>query len=238
MQQTTNVDPKEIEKFAALASRWWDPEGEFKPLHQINPLRVDFIQRQCDGVFGKKVLDIGCGGGLVTEALARDGANVTGIDLAEQSLQVAKLHALESKLTIDYQCVAAEDFAEQHAASFDVVTCLEMLEHVPDPASIIRAACQLVKPGGTLVVSTLNRNLKSWLLGIVAAEYILRWVPKGTHEHGKFIQPAELLKVTDEMGVHAKAMTGIHYLPWKGFYLDATNVDVNYIVALNKQGSQ
>lgn len=234
MQQSNNVDPKEIEKFGALASRWWDPDGEFKPLHQINPLRVDFIQRQCDGVFGKRVLDIGCGGGLVTEALAQVGAKVTGIDLAEQSLQVARLHALESKLDIDYQCIAAEDFAAQHAGEFDVVTCLEMLEHVPAPASIVEAAAKLVKPGGTLVFSTLNRNLKSWLLGIVAAEYVLRWVPKGTHEHGKFIQPAELLRVTDAVGASAKAITGIHYLPWRGFYLDDSNVDVNYIVALTK----
>lgn len=234
MQQSNNVDPKEIEKFGALASRWWDPDGEFKPLHQINPLRVDFIQRQCDGVFGKRVLDIGCGGGLVTEALAQAGAKVTGIDLAEQSLQVARLHALESKLDIDYQCIAAEDFAAQHAGEFDVVTCLEMLEHVPAPASIVEAAAKLVKPGGTLVFSTLNRNLKSWLLGIVAAEYVLRWVPKGTHEHGKFIQPAELLRVTDAVGASAKAITGIHYLPWRGFYLDDSNVDVNYIVALTK----
>lgn len=234
MQQSNNVDPKEIEKFGALASRWWDPDGEFKPLHQINPLRVDFIQRQSDGVFGKRVLDIGCGGGLVTEALAQAGAKVTGIDLAEQSLQVARLHALESKLDIDYQCIAAEDFAAQHAGEFDVVTCLEMLEHVPAPASIVEAAAKLVKPGGTLVFSTLNRNFKSWLLGIVAAEYVLRWVPKGTHEHGKFIQPAELLRVTDAVGASAKAITGIHYLPWRGFYLDDSNVDVNYIVALTK----
>ncbi|MGQ4275796.1 bifunctional 2-polyprenyl-6-hydroxyphenol methylase/3-demethylubiquinol 3-O-methyltransferase UbiG [Pseudidiomarina sp. E22-M8] len=234
MQQSTNVDPKEIEKFGALASRWWDPEGEFKPLHQINPLRVEFIQRQCGGVFGKQVLDIGCGGGLVTEALAREGAKVTGIDLAEQSLQVARLHALQSQLNVDYQCIAAEDFATQHAGEFDLVTCLEMLEHVPDPASIVEAAAKLVKPGGTLVFSTLNRNLKSWLLGIVAAEYILRWVPKGTHEHGKFIQPAELLRVTDAVGAKAQAITGIHYLPWRGFYLDDSNVDVNYIVALTK----
>ncbi|MFC0444932.1 bifunctional 2-polyprenyl-6-hydroxyphenol methylase/3-demethylubiquinol 3-O-methyltransferase UbiG [Pseudidiomarina halophila] len=234
MQQSNNVDPKEIEKFGALASRWWDPDGEFKPLHQINPLRVDFIQRQSDGVFGKRVLDIGCGGGLVTEALAQAGAKVTGIDLAEQSLQVARLHALESKLDIDYQCIAAEDFAAQHAGEFDVVTCLEMLEHVPAPASIVEAAAKLVKPGGTLVFSTLNRNFKSWLLGIVAAEYVLRWVPKGTHEHAKFIQPAELLRVTDAVGASAKAITGIHYLPWRGFYLDDSNVDVNYIVALSK----
>lgn len=232
MQQTNNVDPQEIEKFSALAARWWDPEGEFKPLHQINPLRLDFIQRQTAGVFGKQTLDIGCGGGLVTEELAKAGAKVTGIDLAEKSLKVARLHALESGLNIDYQCVAAETFAEQHAGQFDLVTCLEMLEHVPDPKSIVRAAAKCVKLGGTLVFSTLNRNFKSWLLGIVAAEYVLRWVPKGTHEHAKFIQPAELLQMTDAVGAKPLAITGIHYLPWRGFYLDHTNVDVNYIVAL------
>ena len=232
MQQTNNVDPQEIEKFSALAARWWDPEGEFKPLHQINPLRLDFIQRQADGVFGKQTLDIGCGGGLVTEELAKAGAVVTGIDLAEKSLKVARLHALESGLKIDYQCIAAEAFAEQHAGQFDLVTCLEMLEHVPDPESIVRAAAKCVKPGGTLVFSTLNRNFKSWLLGIVAAEYVLRWVPKGTHEHAKFIQPAELLQMTDAVGAKPLAITGIHYLPWRGFYLVHTNVDVNYIVAL------
>ncbi|MBY6062979.1 bifunctional 2-polyprenyl-6-hydroxyphenol methylase/3-demethylubiquinol 3-O-methyltransferase UbiG [Pseudidiomarina sediminum] len=237
MQQTDNVDPKEIEKFSALASRWWDPEGEFKPLHQINPLRVDFIQRQCDGVFGKRVVDIGCGGGLVAETLAKAGATVTGIDLAEQSLQVAKLHALESQVKVDYQCIAAETFAAEHAGQFDLVTCLEMLEHVPEPEKIVAAAAQLVKPGGTLVFSTLNRNVKSWLLGIVAAEYVLKWVPKGTHEHAKFIQPAELLAMTDKVGLQATAMTGIHYTPWRGFYLDESNVDVNYLVALKRPES-
>lgn len=229
-----NVDPNEIAKFSALASRWWDPEGEFKPLHAINPLRLDFIQHHCDGVFDLKVVDIGCGGGILTEGLARAGAQVTGIDLAEQSLEVARLHALESQLHIDYQCVAAETFAEQHPQQFDVVTCLEMLEHVPDPASIVQAATRLVKPGGTVVFSTLNRNLKSWLLGIVAAEYVLRWVPRGTHDHKRFIQPSELLRMTDAVGLEALSMTGLHYLPWRGFYLDNQNVDVNYIVALRK----
>lgn len=229
-----NVDPNEIAKFSALASRWWDPEGEFKPLHAINPLRLDFIQQHSDGVFDLDVLDIGCGGGILAEGLARAGARVTGIDLAEQSLEVARLHALESQLTIDYRCVAAENFAKQHPQQFDVVTCLEMLEHVPDPGSIVKAASQLVKPGGVVVFSTLNRNLKSWLLGIVAAEYVLRWVPRGTHDHKRFIQPAELLRMTDAVGLSAITMTGLHYLPWRGFYLDKQNVDVNYIVTLRK----
>jgi len=234
MTANSNVDPAEIEKFSAIASRWWDPEGEFKPLHLINPLRLDYILRHCDGVFGQKILDIGCGGGLLAEGLAKAGATVTGIDMAEQSLQVARLHALESQLSIDYQCIPAEQFAQEHAAQFDVVTCLEMLEHVPDPSAIVQAAADAVKPGGYVFFSTLNRNVKSWLLGIFAAEYVLGWVPKGTHQHQKFIQPAELLRMTDAAGLEAQAMTGMHYLPWRGFYLDNSNVDVNYIVCLHK----
>ncbi len=234
MTVNPNVDPIEIEKFSAIASRWWDPEGEFKPLHLINPLRLDYIAQHCDGVFGKTALDIGCGGGLVSEGLARAGANVTGIDLAEQALQVARLHALECNVAVDYQLIAAEQFAAQHPEQFDIVTCLEMLEHVPDPAAIVQAATAAVKPGGYVFFSTLNRNLKSWLLGIIAAEYVLGWVPKGTHQHQRFIQPAELLRMTDAVGLEAQAITGIHYLPWRGFYLDANNVDVNYIVCLRK----
>lgn len=234
MNPNSNVDPAEIEKFSAIASRWWDPEGEFKPLHLINPLRLDYILQHCNGVFEQQVLDIGCGGGLLAEGLARSGARVTGIDMAEQSLQVARLHALESKLDIAYEFVPAEQFAAEHPEQFDVVTCLEMLEHVPDPAAIVKAAAQAVKPGGYVFFSTLNRNAKSWLLGIVAAEYVLGWVPKGTHEHAKFIQPAELLRMTDAVKLEAEAMTGMHYLPWRGFYLDDNNVDVNYIVCLRK----
>lgn len=234
MKANSNVDPAEIEKFSAIASRWWDPEGEFKPLHLINPLRLDYILQHCDGVHGHKVLDIGCGGGLLAEGLARAGGQVTGIDLAEQSLQVARLHALESKLNIDYACISAEQFAAEHAEQFDVVTCLEMLEHVPDPSAIVQAAADATKPGGYVFFSTLNRNVKSWLLGIVAAEYVLGWVPKGTHQHDKFIQPSELLRMTDAAGLEAFAITGMHYLPWRGFYLDNNNVDVNYIVCLRK----
>ncbi|EKE86928.1 bifunctional 2-polyprenyl-6-hydroxyphenol methylase/3-demethylubiquinol 3-O-methyltransferase UbiG [Idiomarina xiamenensis] len=229
-----NVDSHEIDKFSAIASRWWDPDGEFKPLHQINPLRLDYIERQCQGVFGKRLLDVGCGGGLVAEGLAKRGANVTGIDMAKAALQVAKLHALEQQVEVDYQLMAAETFAEQHAAQFDVVTCLEMLEHVPDPSSVIRACAKLLKPGGRLFLSTLNRTPKSWLLGIVAAEYVLRWVPTGTHDHHKFIRPAELLAMTDACQLRANDMTGMHYLPWRGFFFSSRNVDVNYIVSLEK----
>ena len=232
--KANNVDPQEIEKFSAIASRWWDSEGEFKPLHLINPLRLDFIQQQCDGVYGLRALDIGCGGGILSEALAKAGADVTGIDLADAALQVARLHALESGVKVDYQLISAEQFAAQHPEQFDLVTCLEMLEHVPDPAAVVKAAAQALKPGGTMIISTLNRNLKSWLLGIVAAEYIVRWVPKGTHQHDKFIQPSELLRMTDAAGLQAVTMTGLHYLPWRGFYLDNHNIDVNYLVSLCK----
>lgn len=234
-EHTNNVDPKEIEKFSAIASRWWDTEGEFAPLHKINPLRTQFIQEQSHGLFGKKVLDVGCGGGLLAEAMAKHKADVTAIDLAQDSLQVAKLHALESGLTIDYQCIAVEQLAQQQAGQFDVVTCLEMLEHVPDPQAIVAACGQLLKPGGVAIFSTLNRNPKSWLLGIVAAEYILQWVPKGTHQHQRFIKPSELLRWTDAAGLHAKAMNGLTYAPWGGFALHPTDVDVNYIVALEKR---
>lgn len=229
-----NVDPAEIDKFSAIASRWWDTEGEFKPLHKINPLRLDFIERQVDGLFGKSVIDVGCGGGLLTEGMASRGANVEGIDLAEQSLEVARLHALESQLDIDYHCIAVEDFAEQHPGHYDIVTCLEMLEHVPDPESIVRAVARLVKPGGHVFFSTLNRNLKSWLLGIVAAEHVLQWVPKGTHNHQRFIKPSELLAMTDRYGLQAQSINGIVYHPLQGFKLSPYDVDVNYIVALSK----
>lgn len=237
MPITDNVDRSEIEKFSALASRWWDLQGEFKPLHQINPLRLDFIQRQLQGVYGLRGLDIGCGGGILTEALAQAGAQMTGIDLAEASIEVARLHALEQQLSIDYQTISAEAFAANHAAQFDFVTCMEMLEHVPDPAAIIAAAASSLKPGGWLLVSTLNRNYKAWLLGIVAAEYVLQWVPKGTHQLDKFIQPAELLRMTDAVALEARAMTGLHYLPWRGFFLSDRNVDVNYLIALQKRAS-
>ncbi|EAQ32399.1 bifunctional 2-polyprenyl-6-hydroxyphenol methylase/3-demethylubiquinol 3-O-methyltransferase UbiG [Idiomarina baltica] len=231
---SNNVDEKEIEKFSALASRWWDTEGEFKPLHQINPLRLTFIEQQVGGLFNKHVVDVGCGGGLLTEGMASRGARVTGIDLAHDSLEVARLHALESQLSIDYQQVSAENFAAENSAQFDVVTCLEMLEHVPDPAAIVSAVCEMVKPGGYAIFSTLNRNVKSWLLGIVAAEHVLRWVPKGTHQHQRFIKPSELLRMTDAHGLQAMKMNGIVYKPLQGFMLDEHDVDVNYIVALHK----
>lgn len=226
-----NVDAQEIDKFSAVASRWWDPEGEFKPLHLINPLRVNYIETHSDGLFGKRVLDVGCGGGLLSEAMAKLGAQVSAIDMSAEALDVARLHALDAGVQVDYQQSTAEQFAEQHAGEFDVVTCLEMLEHVPDPEAVIAACARLVKPGGELFFSTLNRNLKARLLGVIAAEYILRWVPKGTHDHHKFIKPSELLDMAERHGVHALDMTGLHYNPLsREFFLSNRNVDVNYIV--------
>ncbi|RUO44448.1 bifunctional 3-demethylubiquinol 3-O-methyltransferase/2-polyprenyl-6-hydroxyphenol methylase [Aliidiomarina taiwanensis] len=232
MSQPMNVDPAEIEKFNAMASRWWDPEGDFKPLHKINPLRVQFIDQHAGGLAGKKVLDVGCGGGLLTEAMARAGAEVTGIDMSPDALSVARLHALESELSIDYQQITAEAFAAEHAQQFDVVTCLEMLEHVPNPAAVIAACASLVKPGGRVVFSTLNRTLKAKLFGVYIAEYVLQWLPKGTHDASKFIRPSELIRSAESAGLQAKATTGIHYNPLtSGFFLSDRNLDVNYLVA-------
>jgi 2-polyprenyl-6-hydroxyphenyl methylase/3-demethylubiquinone-9 3-methyltransferase len=226
-----NVDSQEIEKFSSLASKWWDLEGEFKPLHQINPLRVGYIEEKVDGVFGKRILDVGCGGGILAEALAAKGATVTGLDMAFDSLEVAKLHGLESGIKVDYVLSTTEEFAQQHPASFDIVTCMEMLEHVPDPASIVEACAKLVKPGGHVIFSTLNRNPKSWLMAILAAEYILNLVPKGTHQHDKFIKPSELLKAIESTNLIAKDITGLHLNPLKqDYYLSNKNVDVNYFV--------
>jgi len=229
-----NVDLEEIAKFSALASRWWDPEGEFKPLHQINPVRLSFIEQHANGLFGKNILDVGCGGGLLSEAMAERGAKVTGIDLAEESLKIARLHALESEVSVDYQCVAVENHAADHKGQYDAVTCLEMLEHVPDPASIVKACAEAVKPGGLVFFSTLNRNVKSWLLGILAAEHILGWVPKGTHQHQRFIKPSELFRMTDEAGLDEVDINGLIFHPLKGFTLSNTDIDVNYITVLQK----
>ena len=227
----TNVDQQEINKFSELASRWWDPEGEFKPLHLINPLRLDFINQHCSGLFEKNVIDIGCGGGILAESMARAGATVTGLDMAEASLEVAKLHGLESGIKVDYVCSTAEDYAQENAGKFDVVTCMEMLEHVPDPSSVVKACASLVKPGGHVFFSTLNRNLKSYLMGIVGAEYVLKLVPKGTHDHSKFIKPSELMTMTDQAGLLPRDMTGLHMDPIsQGFYLSSNNVDVNYLL--------
>lgn len=230
-----NVDQQEISKFSELASRWWDLDGEFKPLHDINPLRLSYIISQCNGVTGKTVLDIGCGGGILAEALAQRNATVTGIDLAEASLEVAKLHGLESGVNVTYECISAEAKAQEAKAEFDVVTCLEMLEHVPDPASIVKAAAECVKPGGYVFFSTLNRNPKSYLMAILGAEYVLNMVPKGTHEYDKFIKPSELMRMIDKTDLTIMDATGLHFNPLtRDYYLSNTNIDVNYIVACQK----
>ncbi len=235
MSSTQNVDQTEIDKFTQIAERWWDPEGEFKPLHTINPLRLSFIETESDGLFGKKILDVGCGGGILAESLAQRGADVTGIDMAEASLEIAQLHGLESGIKVAYHCTSAEAFAAEHAGSFDVVTCMEMLEHVPDPASVIKACTDLVKPGGKVFFSTLNRNVKSYLLGIVAAEYVLQWVPKGTHQYQRFMKPSELMKIADHAGLIPRSTTGIHYDPFnQQFLLSNKNIDVNYIIHCEK----
>jgi 2-polyprenyl-6-hydroxyphenyl methylase / 3-demethylubiquinone-9 3-methyltransferase len=230
MLYEANVDPAEIDKFQAIASRWWDPQSEFAPLHEINPLRVAYIERQVGNLEGLEVLDIGCGGGILAEGLARKGARVTGIDMAEMSLEVARLHLHESGLDIDYRLVAAEDFAAANEARFDLVTCLEMLEHVPDPASIVAAAVRALKPGGRIVLSTLNRNPKSFALAIVGAEYLLRLLPRGTHEYRRFIRPSELATALRAGGLRPLDITGMTYNPLTRRYALGRDTDVNYLM--------
>lgn len=229
-----NVDAGEIGRFAALASRWWDPRGEMAPLHQINPLRLRYIENACGGLKGKNALDVGCGGGILTEALAAKGATASGIDLAEASLEVAKLHGLESKIHAEYRLVSAEDFAAEKPASFDLVCCLEMLEHVPDPASIVTACAALTKPGGTLVFSTINRNPKAYALAVLGAEYILGLVPRGTHDYGKFIRPSELDGWARDAGLESVELKGMRYNPLLKSASLSGDVDVNYFLHCRK----
>ena len=234
MNAATNVDHTEVNKFEQLASRWWDQNSEFKPLHQINPLRLDYIDQRV-GLSGKKVIDVGCGGGILSESMAARGAEVTGIDMGEAPLEVARLHLLETGLQVDYQRMPAEEAAERHAGEFDAVTCMEMLEHVPDPSSVIAACAKLVKPGGKVFFSTINRNPKSYLFAIVGAEYVLRLLPKGTHDYAKFIRPSELLRWTRVAGLDTVDMTGLTYNPLTDVYkLDPRDVDVNYMVATQR----
>ena len=229
-----NVDPAELAKFQALAARWWDPESEFRPLHRINPLRLEWIDRLA-ALAGKRVVDVGCGGGILAEAMAGKGADVAGIDLADKSLKVAELHALESGARVRYEQVSAEDFAAREPAGFDVVTCMEMLEHVPDPESTIRACAALAKPGGWLFFSTINRNPKAFLFAIVGAEYVLRLLPKGTHEYEKFIRPSELSAGARRAGLQLVEMMGLTYNPFTREYrLDPRDVSVNYMLAFRK----
>ena len=230
---SANVDFAEVQKFEDLASRWWDPTGEFKPLHRINPLRTDYINLHSP-VDGLKVLDVGCGGGLVSEALADFGADVKGIDMGEAPLNVAKLHLLESGLEVDYQRITAEELAEENPETYDVITCLEMLEHVPEPASIIKACAKMLKPDGTIYFSTINRNPKAWLLAVVGAEYVLNMLPRGTHEYDKFIKPSELQQYAFEAGIEFEDIIGLHFNPLTQRYWLAPGVDVNYMVRARK----
>ncbi len=235
-EEFNNHDAAEIHKFEALASRWWDPNSEFKPLHEINPLRMGFISSKVN-LAGKRVIDIGCGGGILSEAMALQGAQVTAIDLADASLSVAKLHQLESGLDIRYEKISAEAIAAREPASFDVVTCLEMLEHVPDPEAIVRACAALVKPGGALFFSTINRNPKAYVFAILGAEYILNLLPKGTHDYAKFIKPSELLAWTRAMELDAGELVGLAYNPLTKRYKLESNVDVNYLGHFTAPGS-
>ncbi len=232
---TVNVDNNEIAKFSALASKWWDLNGEFKPLHDINPVRLSFIREKSQGLNSREILDVGCGGGILAESMAKVGALVTGIDLAKDSLDVAKLHGLESGVSVCYELTSAEDYARDFPESKDIVTCLEMLEHVPDPASVIQACANIVKPGGKIFFSTINRNMKSWVMAILGAEYVLNIVPKGTHDHKKFITPAEMTRWVDSTSLVSRAITGLHLNPLNNtYYLSNKNVDVNYILYCEK----
>jgi 2-polyprenyl-6-hydroxyphenyl methylase/3-demethylubiquinone-9 3-methyltransferase len=227
-----NVDPAEIAKFEALASRWWDPHSEFKPLHEINPLRLKFINDRAgdgNGLAGKTVLDVGCGGGILSESMAQLGARVTGIDMGEAPLAVAKLHLKESGAHVDYRRVSVEDLAREQPGAFDVVTCLEMLEHVPDPSSVVQSLGRLVRPGGQVFISTINRNPKAFLFAVVGAEYILRMLPRGTHEYTKFIKPSELERWLRAAGLRLRELTGMHYHPLTQHYSLGAGVDVNYL---------
>ena len=225
----TNVDDVELQKFSDIAHKWWDKNSEFKPLHEINPLRVNWIDQQAP-LKGKRVLDVGCGGGILAESIYFKGAEVTGIDLGEKSLNVAKLHQLESGAKVDYRLVSVEQLAEETPASYDVITCLEMLEHVPDPASIVAACAKLLKPNGVAFFSTINRNPKAYLLAVIGAEYILNMLPKGTHDYAKFIKPSELAQMMRSADLNFQASTGMSYNPITQVYSLGDDVSVNYIV--------
>ena len=225
----TNADDSEIAKFSALAHRWWDPESEFRPLHEINPLRLDWIDQHC-ALAGKETIDIGCGGGILTESMALRGARVTGVDLSEKALAVARLHLLESGAQVEYLKIAAESIAAERAERYDVVTCMEMLEHVPDPASTVRACAQLAKPGGTVFFSTINRNVKSYVMAIIGAEYVLNMLPRGTHEYARLIKPAELSRFARDAGLDTSELIGMHYNPLGKRYSLGRGTDVNYLM--------
>lgn len=229
-----NADPAELEKFGDLAHHWWDPNSEFKPLHDINPLRLDWID-QAIGLAGKRILDVGCGGGLLSEGMAVRGATVTGIDLSEKPLGVAKLHLLESGQKVDYRKISVEQLADEMPGAFDAVTCLEMLEHVPNPSSVIAACARLVKPGGQVFMSTLNRNPKSYLLAVIGAEYVMQMLPKGTHDYAKFIKPSELARWAKQSGLEPDEVVGMSYNPLNKVYSLGPDASVNYLMRATRQ---
>lgn len=230
----TNADPAELDKFGALAHRWWDPHSEFKPLHDINPLRIEWIERVAQGLAAKSVVDVGCGGGILAEAMAQRGAKVTGIDLSAKPLGVAKLHRLESGVDVDYRLIGAEALAAEAPATFDVVTCMELLEHVPAPASTIAACATLAKPGGTVVFSTISRNPRSYLFAIVGAEYLLKLLPRGTHDWARFIRPSELAHDARRAGLELRELTGMQYHPLSRTYTLGADTRVNYLAAFRR----
>lgn len=235
MSETLNADPAELAKFSELAHRWWDPESEFRPLHQINPLRLEWIDAQCS-LYGKRVLDVGCGGGILADSMARKGADVLGIDLASKALRVAQLHALEAQTSnIQYREVSVEMLAKEQPASFDAVTCMEMLEHVPDPASVVQACSELVKPGGWVFFSTIHRNAKAFMLAIVGAEYVLNMLPRGTHEYAKMIRPSELAASCRSAGLDVQTTRGLEYNPVTQRYWLSGDTSVNYLFATRRR---
>jgi 2-polyprenyl-6-hydroxyphenyl methylase/3-demethylubiquinone-9 3-methyltransferase len=233
MQPRHNVDAAEIAKFEALAQRWWDPQGEFKPLHDLNPLRLEFVRTRAP-LEGKDVLDVGCGGGILSEAMARRGARVLGIDLAQAALEVAELHALDAGVSIRYQLTSAEELAHTAPASFDIITCMEMLEHVPEPEHVIDALARIVRPGGHVFISTINRTPKAFMLAIIGAEYLLRMLPRGTHEYERFIRPSELAEWSRAAGFELASMAGIEYNPLTRRYSLSRSPDVNYLIHLTR----
>lgn len=235
MSKNINVNFDEIEKFEKVASQWWDLTGDFKPLHQINPLRCQFIIQHVHNLFDKKILDVGCGGGILSESLAKLGANVTGIDMGEEPLNIAKLHALESNVKLDYEKITAEEKAKQCPEAFEIVTCMEMLEHVPDPSSIVSACADMVKPNGFVFFSTLNKTIMSYLLAIVAAEKVLKLVPNGTHNHDSFIKPSTLISWAEDKSLKCIDAAGIHYNPLTENHKLSSKLDVNYILCFQKQ---
>jgi 2-polyprenyl-6-hydroxyphenyl methylase / 3-demethylubiquinone-9 3-methyltransferase len=236
MSSNLNADPQELTKFSALAHRWWDPSAEFKPLHDINPLRLDYIARRCGGLAGKRVVDVGCGGGILAEAMARAGAQVTGIDLSEKALSVAKLHQLESNASVEYRMASAETLAAEHPAAYDVVTCMELLEHVPDPGSLVAACGRLARPGGLVVFSTINRNPKAYLFAVIGAEYLLRLLPRGTHDYSRFLTPAEVARFARRAALEADDLVGMSYDPLRRKYRLEADTSVNYIATFRREG--